>query len=125
MGVQRREEGRDVTKQESVEGLCRVETEQQVWGLLRTVSRPGVWDLSKFLRLTGPPQGLLMTSRLCQSCLSAQEILPHPHMDSEHPGSYPSNGGRCATLPPLPVPLSLVTQTALQLTVELKMTLNF
>lgn len=59
--------GAMVTKQESVEGLCRVETEQQDWGLLCTVSHPGVWDLSKFLRLTGPPQGSLMTSRLCRS----------------------------------------------------------
>ena len=98
-----------VTKQESVEGLCRVETEQQVWGLLRTVSHPGVWDLYMFLLLTGPPQGLLMTSWLCGSHLPAQEMLPHPHMESGLPGSYPSNGGCCATLPPLPVPLGLLS----------------
>lgn len=38
-----------VAKLESVEGLCRVETEEKVWGLLRTVSHPGVWDLSQVL----------------------------------------------------------------------------
>lgn len=92
-----------VAKQESVEGLCRVKTGEKVWGPLCTVSHPGVWDLSKFLRLTGPPHILkrsLMTSRLCGSHLSAQEMLQHPHKDPGLPGSYPSNGGHCATLTP-------------------------
>lgn len=103
-----------VAKLESVEGLCRVETEEKVWGLLRTVSHPGVWDLSKFLHLTGPPhtlKRLLMTSRLCGShtrLLDFQEVIL-PMVDT-------------VLLCPA---RSHVTQTALQLKVELRMTLNF
>lgn len=62
-----------VTKQESMEGLCRVETEEKVWGLLR--SQPSSWVANDLKAVPIPPLGL----RKCYSThtwiLNFQEVL--------------------------------------------------